>query len=244
MAERGGVTLGITDGVYAETLSTLRELAARPTGGRIRKDSDAWYSTAAGNLKRWITDYRQAGLLIRWSNRDYDPELVAGGFPDLLAEMWAQMETDPEDFHVAEAAVFCRADALCTANMNMVKDKDWLSLMESLDLAWPPQLCREENIVDCLSGKPELWRNSEWIARAALSVMYPSSRLLQSLQRWAVSIKGAFPHLSEQLEAWLSRRSEQELQQWHAQARQPTTDPVTRRYLKTKNSPPLPEDNS
>ena len=116
-------------------------------------------------------------------------------FRDLLAEMWAQMETDPEDFHVAEAAVLCRADALCTANMNMVKDKDWLSLMESLDLAWPPQLCREENIVDCLSGKPELWRNSEWIARAALSVMYPSSRLLQSLQKVGGQHQRGFPTL-------------------------------------------------
>ena len=144
LAEVAGVVLVGTETILREVDGAIHEKYLRKhspeSPKRIDEDKE--------EFDRWRNAYQRAGLWVEVGVADWSPPLVAAGADEAVGILWNEYPTDPEDEHLAEAAVMCELDALLSANMHMVEDEDWLSLTQALGLSEPPALRRREQVID------------------------------------------------------------------------------------------------
>lgn len=125
----------------------------------------------------------------------------------------------------------CGLDALHSANMNMILDRDWQRIMSALPLTKPPVLCRRQRIPSWSLGPGFDASPADTVIEMALGAMRPSDHIGAALTSWARRIRGAFPELSEEISARLSETPDKSLrQQCEALAVAPRS-PVTRAFV-------------
>ena len=207
LAEIGGVVMVGNRITRQEEIVGLNNRFSRLT----EPDAEQHVARAAEELERWRSRYRDAGL---W--RDVGP-------------------TDPEDEYLAETAVMCELDALLSANMHMIRSRDWDALMGGLGLRLQPALCRRGALVDWMLQEDGVSEAPKRIVSVIVGAMRPAEDLKMPLLRWAETVRGAFPKLSRDVATYLSQVPESTLQEQHRQQAQHSQHAVTRRYLQGRS---------
>ena len=236
LAEAGGVVLVGTKTVRQEfEIGIQRKNSRAPAADiqRLEKRDKAEFS-------RWRNAYREAGLWAEVGVSDWSPRLKAAGLADDIGVWWGQYRTDPEDQHLAEAAIMCEMDALLSANMNMVKRRDWQAITTNLGLSTPPKLCRRGRAIDWMLQEKGASKDMDRLLRIVIGTMYPTESFKTPLTKWARALKGTFPKLSDRMVAHLGASPEGSLQDMHRQESALPGRSVTREYLSDGRRPDGP----
>ena len=231
LCEAGRIRMVGTEETCIEEVVATRQVVGRRPRSDLAKAVDAELE-AIGN---WREHYRAAGLWVECSAKNYLSEIATEDSFQILQALWAEYKTDPEDYHLAEAAVMCGLDALHTSNMNMNSDDDWLRIMAALRLTKPPALCRRNGIPSWCLGAQFDSAPAATVIDLALSAMRPSPRFREALMAWARRIEGSFPDLATKTQQYLARRPERDLQARHEELSHRAVSPVTREFLSTSS---------
>ena len=121
-----------TDESERECVLAIRRIAFK------RKLSEGRIELDVARLNAWKDRFALEGLWRRL------PELQASADErEAVSFHWRSYRTDPDDEYLAMEVVLHGLDALFSANMTVIADKDWSELVRNLGMSGAiPRLCR------------------------------------------------------------------------------------------------------
>ena len=218
LAEHGGHQLILTPDIESETRRAIKRISLRnPLQAPQQQD----------RFSRWVEILTRGDCLVVFSPDQIEQDLsqrLSSDRHTALIKAWTDpdIDCDPDDLHLAEAAIACRVDAVLTNNMGMDGTRGqghWDIIMQAI-LAGPPlpALVRRDAVVAQLLGVPDV--DAPAVGQTLLGLivpaMEPATDYKTPLTRYATHIRQMFPRTAQTLAEAVNRASETMLQALHA----------------------------
>lgn len=220
LAEYGGHQLILTPDVQTETLRTIANRSRSKAQAQQRQTHEL------DGFNRWVDVLTRGGCLAALSPEQFHQYLDRQLPPNLqiaLEIAWNDPDRgcDPDDLHLAEAAIACGVDAVLSNNLYMDGPPEqgrWEAIMQAVMGEQPsPSLYRQDTVVEQLMQAPDLTDQDrgQILLSLIVSTMTPTTDYKTPLVYYAKRIKNFFPRTAQALVEAVAQTSQATLQTLH-----------------------------
>lgn len=229
LVEYGGHQLILTPDVETETRRAIANRSRNKTQAEQREIREL------EGFNRWIEVLTRGECLVvlspeqlsQYFDRQLPPNLQIA-----LEMAWNDPDRgcDPDDLHLAEAAIACGVDAVLSNNLYMDGPPEqgrWEAIMQAVLGEQPyPSLYRQDTVVEQLMRAPDMTDEDrgQTLLPLIVSTMTPTTDYKTPLTHYASRIRNVFPRTARALAEAVAQTSQATLQTMH---RKTTALPLT-----------------
>ncbi len=221
LVEYGDHQLILTPDVETETRRTIAN----------RSRSKAWAQRhqqprELDGFNRWVKILVRGDRLVALSPEQLSQYLDRQLPPNLqiaLEMAWNDLDRgcDPDDLHLAEAAIACQVDAVLSNNLYMDGPPEqgrWEAIMQAVLGKQPyPSLYRQDAVVEQLMRAPDMTDEDrgQTLLPLIISTMTPTTDYKTPLAHYTGRIRNVFPRTARALAEAVAQTSQSTLQTMH-----------------------------